>query len=106
MLGLGSGARRPCRSGRCAGRGGAPAARPELLQVDDGRAGEILHPERVEPTAGVPDPVRDDRVDDGERGAEHEVDPELGPLGHGAPNDRDGHACEDDLEEIGAGAGD
>ena len=73
------------------------------LVVDDRRAGEVLHAKAVEPTAGVPDPVRDDGVDDGEDGAEGEVDPELRALCHGAPDDRERDAGENDFEEV-AGA--
>src|SRR5919202_1458014 len=76
------------------------------LVVDDSRAGEVLHAKREQPAARVPDPVRGDRVEDGEDGAEGEVDPQLGPLGHGSPDDREGHAGEDDLEEVAGRAGD
>ena len=70
------------------------------LVVHDGRAGEVLHALREEPAARVPDPVRDDRVEDGEERAEDEVDPELRPLGHRAPDDRERDAREDDLEQV------
>jgi hypothetical protein len=80
--------------------------RESSLQVDDGRAGEVLHAEGVEPAAGVPDPVRDDGVDQREGGAEDEVDPELRALGHRSPDDCDGDTSEDDLEEVSARAGD
>ena len=70
------------------------------LVVDDRRAGEVLHADREEPAARVPDPVRDDRVEDREEGAEDEVDPELRPLGHRAPDDRERDAGEDDLEQV------
>src|SRR2546423_752999 len=66
------------------------------LVVDDGRTGEVLHAEGEEPAAGVPDPVRDDRVEDGEEGSEDEVDPQLRPLRHRAPDDRQRHAGEND----------
>src|SRR5436190_2833155 len=48
----------------------------------------------------MPDPVGGDRVDQREGDAEDEVDPQLGPLGHGAPDDRQGDAGEDDLEQV------
>src|SRR5690349_9806290 len=54
----------------------------------------------------MPDPVRGDRIDQRERDAEDEVDPELGPFGHRAPDDRERDAGEDDLEQVGAGAWD
>ena len=73
------------------------------LVVDDRRAGEVLHAETEEPAAALPDPVRDDGVDEGEDDAEGEVDPELRALCHGAPDDRERDAREDDFEEI-AGA--
>src|SRR5215208_1001523 len=69
------------------------------LVVDHGRAGEVLHPEPEEPAA-APDPVRGDGVDQGERGSEDEVDPELRTLGHRAPDDRQRDAGEDDLEQV------
>ena len=68
----------------------APASAGErALVVDDGRAGEVLHPLREQPAVRAPDPVRDDRVDQREDDAEREVDPELRPLGHRAPDDRE-----------------
>src|SRR5213592_4362938 len=74
--------------------------------MDDGGAGEVLHAERVEPAAGVPDPMGDDGVDEGEYGSKDEVDPELRALGHRPPDDRERDAGEDDFEEVGAGSRD
>jgi hypothetical protein len=73
--------------------------------VDDRRAREVLHPEALQPAAGSPDPVRDERVDDREDRAEGEVDPELRALGHRAPDDRERDAGEDDLEQPARRAG-
>ena len=91
-----------------------PDARPEqqrtgergerALVVHDRRAGEVLHAAREEPAVRVPDPVRDDRVDEREDDAEGEVHPELRALRHRAPDDRERDRGEDDLEEV-AGAG-
>jgi hypothetical protein len=44
--------------------------------------------------------VRDDRVGEREPDAEDEVDPQLRPLGHRAPDDRERDAGEDDLEQV------
>src|SRR5918994_257744 len=74
------------------------------LVVDDRRAGEVLHPHGKQPAVRVPDPVRDDRVDDREDDAEREVDPELRPLRHRAPDNRERDRGEYDLEEV-RGAG-
>src|SRR5204863_371968 len=71
--------------------------RQRALVMDDRRAGEILHPESEEPATRVPDPVRGDRVDQRERDAKDEIDPELGPFGHGAPHDCERNAGEDHL---------
>ena len=84
-----------------------PGERREgALVVDDGRSGEVLHALREQPAVGRPDPVRDDRVDQGERQAEDDVDVELRPLGHRAPDDRERHAAEHDLEQVAGGARD
>ena len=85
----------------------APARpRERALVVDDRRAGEVLHADAAgerpleEPAVRAPDPVGDDRVRDREPDAEGEIDPELGPLGHRAPDDRERDAGEDDLEQV------
>jgi hypothetical protein len=70
------------------------------LVVHHGRACEVLHPAGEEPAVRTPDPVRDDGVDEGVGDAEGEVDPEAGPLGHCAPDDRERDGAEDDLEEV------
>ena len=70
------------------------------LIVDDGRAGEVLHAPREQPTVRAPDPVRHERVDEREEGPEREVDPQLRPLGHRAPDDRERDAAEHDLEHV------
>ena len=70
------------------------------LVVHDRRAGEVLHALREEPAVRAPDPVRDDRVRDREPDAEREVDPQLRPLGHRAPDDRERDAREHDLEQV------
>ena len=49
--------------------------RERALVVHDGRAGEVLYAEREQPAVRMPDPVRDDRVDEREDDAEREVDP-------------------------------
>src|SRR5207245_3844032 len=85
---------RPCQRGE------------RTLVVHDGRAREVLHPEALQPAAGSPDPVRDERVDDGEDRAEREVDPELRALGHRAPDDGERDPGEDDLEQPPGGTGD
>ena len=79
--------------------------RERALVVDDRRACEVLHPAREQPAVRVPDPVGDDRVDQREDDAEREVDPELRPLGHRPPDDRERDAGEDGLEEVAAPAG-
>ena len=79
-------------------RPGEPGER--ALVVHDRRSGEILHAPREQPAVRAPDPVGRDRVDPGEEDAEDEVDPKLRPLGHRAPDDRERHACEDDLEQV------
>ena len=85
----------------------APASAGErALVVDDRRAGEVLHAVLEQPAVRAPDPVRDDRVREREPDAEGEVDPELRPLGHRAPDDRERDAGEDDLEQVAGGARD
>ena len=84
-------------------RAGEPGER--ALVVHDRRAGEVLHPSGEEPAVRAPDPVRDEGVDEREDDAEGEVDPELRPLGHRAPDDGQRDGAEDDLEEIAGRAG-
>jgi hypothetical protein len=68
-------------------------------EVDDRRAGEVLHSELGQPAA-APDPVPHQRVDDAsEDYREYHVHRELGPLEHRAPDDRQGHSAERHLEE-------
>src|ERR671913_392394 len=76
------------------------------LVVHDRRAREVLHPLGEEPAVWVPDPVRDDGVDQREDDPEREIDPEPRPLGHRAPDDRKRNRCEDDLEQVCPGCGD
>ena len=76
------------------------------LVVHDRGAGEVLHAFAEQPAAGVPDPVRRDRVDEREDDAEGRIDPELRPLGHRTPHDRQRDPREDDFEEVTAGGGD
>src|SRR5207245_3864632 len=90
-----------------------PGERGErALEVDDGRAGEVLHADAAgerpleEPAVRAPDPVGDDRIRDREPDAEGEIDPELGALGHRAPDDRQRDAGEYDFEEVTGGARD
>ena len=85
-------------------RPGEPGER--ALVVDDGRAGEVLHALREQPAVRAPDPVRDERVDQRVGDAEGEVDPQPRPFGHRAPDDRERHGAEDDLEQIPGGARD
>jgi hypothetical protein len=69
-------------------------------EVDDGRAGEVLHAEaRLKPPAAE-DPVREHRVDDrGEDDRIYDVGAELDPLERRAPDDGQGDRAEDELEE-------
>src|SRR5918998_1291511 len=68
-------------------------------EVDDRRAGEVLHAELGEPAA-APDPVPDQRGEQArENHGEDHVDGELRPLEHGAPHDGEGDGAEGYLEE-------
>ena len=95
-----------CRTCRSAGRAGAPR-RARRARPGSARPSSRRSPACRARTASrrAPDPVRDDRVDQREGGAEGEVDPELGALGHRAPDDRQRDAGEDDLEQVAGGAG-
>src|SRR3954451_21712630 len=55
----------------------AREGRQRALVMDNRRAGEVLHSEPEQPAAGVPDPMGRDGVDQRERNAEDEVDPQL-----------------------------
>ncbi len=69
------------------------------LEVDDRGAGEVEEAVPGEPAA-TPGPVGDDRVDEaGEDHTEDDVRDELGPVQHGAEDDRERHRGERGLEE-------
>src|SRR5205823_2871491 len=75
------------------------------LVMDDRRAGEVLHAAMEEPAVRAPDPVRRDAVDERERDAEREVDPELRALCHRTPDDGERDPREDHLEQVAGRAG-
>ena len=73
--------------------------RARAAEVHHGRAGEVLHAE-VGEEAAAPDPVADERVDQGrEHDREDDVDAELRAVEHRAPHDREADGTEDDFEQ-------